>query len=80
MRLLCNFGLDGSIPWFQITYGAICFISKEDIANENEHYGELLRRSPSLLSSLLLKKIIESFPGESLSDSAKNGHSQHMNR
>ena len=31
VRLICNFGLNGSLPWLQNTDGAICFICKEDI-------------------------------------------------
>ena len=31
MRLMGNFGLDGSLPWLQNTGGAICFICKGDI-------------------------------------------------
>ena len=31
VRLMGNFGLNGSLPWLQNTDGAICFIRKEDI-------------------------------------------------
>ena len=31
VRLMCNLGLNGSLPWLQNTNGAICFICKEDI-------------------------------------------------
>ena len=31
VRLMGNFGLNGSLPWLQNTDGAICFICKEDI-------------------------------------------------
>ena len=31
VRLIGNFGLNGSFPWLQNTDGAICFICKEDI-------------------------------------------------
>ena len=31
VRLMGNFGLNGSLPWLQNTDGAICFICKDDI-------------------------------------------------
>ena len=31
VRLMGNFGLNGSLPWLQNTDGVICFICKEDI-------------------------------------------------
>ena len=32
-RLMCNFGLDASIPWLKDTEDTNCFICKEDIEN-----------------------------------------------
>ena len=38
VRLMGNFGLDGSLPWLQNTDGAICFICKEDIESVTDFF------------------------------------------
>ena len=42
VRLMGNFGLNGSLPWLQNTDGAICFICKEDIESVTHFSSRLL--------------------------------------
>ena len=42
VRLMGNFGLNGSLPWLQNTDGAICFICKEDIESVTQFFFRLL--------------------------------------
>ena len=36
-KLMCNFGLNASVPWLKHTEGALCFICREDFEN-TEHF------------------------------------------
>ena len=42
VRLIGNFGLNGSLPWLQNTGGAICFICKEDIESLTHFFSTAL--------------------------------------
>ena len=33
VRIIGDFGLNGSVPWLKDTEGTLCFICKEDIKN-----------------------------------------------
>ena len=58
VRLMGNFGLNGSLPWLQNTDGAICFICKEDIESVTHfflHYSYFRNNFESLRDKLKIK-------------------------
>ena len=65
VRLMGNFGLNGSLPWLQNTDGAICFICKEDIESVTHFSSRLLsdfRNNFESLRDKLKIKIARSNP------------------
>ena len=69
MRLMGNFGLNGSLPWLQNTDGAICFICKEDIENVTHFFLDCsyFRNNFESLWNKLKIKISRSNPTQSVS-------------
>ena len=64
MRLMGNFGLNGSLPWLQNTDGAICFIRKEDIESVTHSFLDFsyFRNNSESLWNKLKIKIARSNP------------------
>ena len=62
VRLMSNFGLNGCIPWFQNTDGAICFICKEEIESVTHFLldGSYFRNNFDSLWNKLKLKIAQS--------------------